>query len=530
MAKTERILNYKVETESGAPVTGSVKADGVVHVRVPLKDARLKKVTATVELPAEQTVHIFHNGYQNWTYSPEYDVNGRTRGLKHLPCFLRGAFSINRYGDYHFVKYPYKKGITHGESWCYFRNGKQFLLFGSLDEIPGYTLFTYNAKKGVLTIERDCVGMKVNGEFHAFDLYIAEGSENEVFDGWFKAMDVRPLTDKKQFGYSSWYNRYQDINDATITDDLVGAKTLLRPGDLFQIDDGWETAVGDWLVPDAKKFPNGLKNAADAIHTAGFRAGLWLAPFVCQKGSKILEEHPDWLLLHDGKPWENGSNWGGFYSLDIDNPEVVAYVEQFLDRVLNEWGFDLVKLDFLYGAAPFGTETESRAARMCRAMNILRKACRGKQILGCGVPLWPAFGIVEYCRVGCDVGLDWDDTKLMQMTHRERVSTKQSITDTVFRRELTGRAFMGDPDVFFLREGNCKLTVEEKEKLYTVNALLGGMLLTSDALNAYTDEKKAQFAYVRDLMENATDVTVDADDGVVLHWTFGGEAKSLRIL
>ncbi len=530
MAKAERILSYRVELENGAPITGSVKADGVVHVCVPLQNAKLKKVTATVQLPNGANTHVFHNGYQNWTYSPEYDMQGRTRGLKHLPFFLRGAFSINRYGDYHFVDYPYKKGITHGESWFYLRNGKQFLLFGSLDEIPGYTLFTYNANKGELTLERDCAGMKADGAFHAFDLYIAEGTEQQVFDGWFKTMDVKPLTDKKQFGYSSWYNRYQDINDATITDDLVGAKSLLKPGDLFQIDDGWETAVGDWLVPDAKKFPNGLKNAADAIHEAGFRAGLWLAPFVCQKGSKILEEHPDWLLLHDGKPWANGSNWGGFYSLDIDNPEVVAYVEKFLDRVLNEWGFDLVKLDFLYGAAPFGTETESRAARMCRAMNILRKACRGKQILGCGVPLWPAFGIVEYCRVGCDVGLDWNDTKLMQITHRERVSTKQSIEDTVFRRELTGRAFMGDPDVFFLREANCKLTKEEKEKLYTVNALLGGMLLTSDALNNYTDAQKAQFTKVRRLMEEAHSVEVDADDGVVLRYTLDGKQQQLRIL
>ena len=171
----ERILNYRVETENGAPVTGSVNADGVVHVIVPLKDARIKRVTATVALPAAETTHIFMNGYQNWTYSPEYDIHGRTRGLKHLPCFLRGAFQINRYGDYHFVKYPYKKGITHGESWCYLRNGKQFLLFGSIDEIPGYTLFTYNANKGVLTLERDCKGMKADGEFHAFDLYVAEG-------------------------------------------------------------------------------------------------------------------------------------------------------------------------------------------------------------------------------------------------------------------------------------------------------------------------------------------------------------------
>ena len=532
MEATERMMHYCIETESGAAVTGSVKADGVVHVCVPLEHARLKKVTARIALPASPSTRIFMNGYQNWTYSPEYDIHGRTRGLKHLPCFLRGAFGLNRYGDYHFVRYPYKKGITHGESWCYLREGKRFLLFGSLDEIPGYTLFTYNANKGELTLERDCAGMKVNGEFHAFDLYSAEGTEKEVFDGWFAEMDVHPLTDKKLFGYSSWYNRYQDINDATITDDLVGAKSLLRPGDLFQIDDGWETAVGDWLVPDANKFPNGLKKAADAIHEAGFRAGLWLAPFVCQKGSKVMEEHPDWLLQHNGKPWSDGSNWGGFYSLDIDNPEVVAYVQAVLDRVLNEWGFDLVKLDFLYGAAPFGTETESRAARMCRAMNILRKACRGKQILGCGVPLWPAFGIVEYCRVGCDVGLDWNDTKLMQITHRERVSTKQSIEDTTFRRQLTGRAFMGDPDVFFLREQNCKLTPEEKEKLYTVNALLGGFLLTSDALNTYTDAQKKAFAHVRALFENATDVTVDTDDGIELGWSLGDaeqEKKPNRI-
>ena len=524
------MLNVRVETEDGAVITDSVLLSGCVHVRVPLQNAKLRRVVATAALPCTEKTRIWHNGYQNWTYSPEYDVNGRTRGLKHLPCFLRGAFSINRYGDYHFVKYPYKKGITHGVSWCYLRDGDTFRLFGSLDETPGYTLFTFDANKGELTVERDCKGMRVDGEFHAFDLFCATGSEQEVFDGWFAAMDVKPLTDKRLFGYSSWYNRYQDINDASILDDLVGAKALLKPGDLFQIDDGWEAFVGDWLATDPKKFPNGLKAAADAIHEAGFVAGLWLAPFVAQKGSKLIEEHPDWLLLHDGKPWADGSNWGGFYSLDIDNPEVVAYVEQVLDRVLHEWGFDLVKLDFLYGAAPFGTETESRAARMCRAMQILRKACRGKMILGCGVPLWPAFGVVEYCRVGCDVGLDWNDTKLMQITHRERVSTKQSMEDTIYRRELTRRAFMGDPDVFFLREQNCKLTPEEKEKLWTVNALLGGFLLTSDALNTYTDAQKKQFFAVRRLSEEAKDVRVDADDGVVLHYTLDGEAKTLRIL
>lgn len=56
----------------------------------------------------------------------------------------------------------------------------------------------------------------------------------------------------------------------------------------------------------------------------------------------------------DGQPWCCGCNWSSFYALDIDHPEVQAYLKQVFDRVLQDWGFDLVKLDFLYGAAPFG--------------------------------------------------------------------------------------------------------------------------------------------------------------------------------
>ena len=84
--------------------------------------------------------------------------------------------------------------------------------------------------------------------------------------------------------------------------------------------------------------------------------------------------------------------------------------------------------------------------------------------------------------------------------------------------------------MFFLREANCKLTPAEKETLWTVNAILGGMLLTSDALNAYTDAQKEQFRKVRDLMERATDVSVDADDGITVRWSLDGKANERRIL
>ena len=449
-------------------------------------------VSASAELTLEgmEKVNIFMNGYQTWTYCPEYTRKSRIRGLSLAPKSMVERFGLDRYGDYHFVDYPNKKGVLHGESWCYFREGERYLLIASLDESFGYTLFTYRADEGKLYITRDCGGLSVDGEFEPVSLFIAEGTEDEVFDAWFKEMGVSPITKEKLAGYSSWYNRYENITEASILEDLEGCASVLDTGSLFQIDDGWEPHVGDWLEPDYNKFPDGLKPASDAIHKAGFKAGLWLAPFVAQKGSRLIEQHPDWLYKRNGEPWCLGSNWGGFYSLDIDNPEVIGYIETVFEKVFDEWGFDLVKLDFLYGAAPFGTDKETRAGRMIRAMKLLRRVCGEHPILGCGVPVMPAFGLVEYCRVSCDVSLDWDDKPWMRLAHRERVSTRQAMGNTVFRRQLNGRAYLSDPDVFFLRTDNIKLTEGQKYKLAVINALFGGVYLTSDNMGKYDVEQR----------------------------------------
>ena len=500
---------------------------GPLHIVCDLPEGRLKHAAATLPLAAAADEKIFMNGYQTWTHCPEYGVRDKIRGLHGIPRPLVKKYGLDRYGDYHFADYPNRPGVTHGFSWCYFRRGERFRLIASLDEKPGYTMFTYDSNLALLTIHRDCAGVDCEGRFHAFDLYFAEGTEDEVFGGWFAAMDIPAPRARPLAGYSSWYNRYEDITEEVILSDLAGCRTLFSPGDLFQIDDGWEPAVGDWLEPDGDKFPDGLKPLADEIHASGFLAGLWLAPFVCREGSALMAEHPDWLLRVNGRPWSCGCNWGGFYSLDIDNPEVTDYLRRVFDRVLNEWGFDLVKLDFLYGAAPFGTARESRAGRMIRAMDFLREVCGGKLILGCGVPVMPAFGRVDYCRVSCDVGLDWDDKWLMRLIHRERVSTKQAVSNTLFRRQLNGRAYWSDPDVFFLREDNLSLTRKQKLLLARVNALLGGVLLTSDDPAAYGE---AQRKIYRELLRlrRAGQVRFDADK-FCLHYVLDGRPQTLPL-
>ena len=491
-------LQWVVELEGQPPYTGTAEAFGVVRIRCDAPEGILKSVTARMEFPLAPAEKAFFNGYQSWTWCPEVGPKDHQRGVKHIPGPLLKKYAFDRYGDYHFVDYPRRPGCFHGFSYGYFRQGERYRLFASLDERPGYTIFSYDAKAQVLTITRDCAGVcHPGGLFSAFDLYFAQGSENAVFDGWFAAMDCRPRAAAPLAGYTSWYNRYEAISERDVKNDLAGCRALLQPGDLFQIDDGWEPSVGDWLAPEEQKFPGGMKALSDEIHQSGFLSGLWLAPFACTEQSALYREHPDWLLKMDGKPWKAGGNWGGFYALDIDVPGVQDYLKRVFDRVLNQWGYDLVKLDFLYAAAPFGNERESRAGRMLRAMELLRSMCGDKQILGCGVPLMPAFGLVDYCRIGCDVSLSWDDGWYMRLFHRERISTKHSLDNTLCRRQLGGRAFGNDPDVFFLRDENCRLTPDQKRRLAETNARYGQVLLISDDPNSYTPGMKEQYRRVR---------------------------------
>ncbi len=502
---------------------------GALRIRIAAPGITMRDVRAEMPLEAGEEDRIFMNGYQTWTYSPEYTIHSSIRGLHGVPGSLVERFSLDRYSDYHFVPYLDRSGILHGFSWLTIRRGDFYRLIASLDESAGYTIFTFDAKSNFLYLKRDCIDVRFAESFDVFDLFFAEGSAEEVYNAWFEAMGVHCRTDRKLFGYSSWYNRYQDIDEACILQDLEGCRTILKEGDLFQVDDGWEPFVGDWLAPDPVKFQMGMKSVTEKIHAGGMKAGLWLAPFCAEENSAVFKEHQDWFFKVNAQPWKCGCNWSGFYALDIDHPEVKTYLEEVFRRVFDEWGFDLVKLDFLYCAAVFGTAGESRAGRMIRAMKWLRELCGDHLILGCGVPVMPAFGLVDYCRISCDVTLDWNDKLYMRIIHRERPSTKQAIANTVTRYMLNGRAHLNDPDVFFLREENCRLSPKQKELLAMCGALLGGIWLTSDDPGSYTPEMKEKYAYYRYLAENAGNIRIDHSDGLSICYELDGKECRFRI-
>lgn len=165
---------------------------------------------------------------------------------------------------------------------------------------------------------------------------------------------------------------------------------------------------------------------------------------------------------------------------------------------------------------------------MRRAVNFLRELCGDHLIIGCGVPLMPAFGLVDYCRIGCDVGFDWDGSFIMKMAHRERISTKQSLENTLFRRGLNGRAFGNDPDVFFLRSDNLKLSETQKTMLARADALLGSVFFTSDDMSAYDEEKRETYRALRHL-RSAENVRVRMDGMPRIEYTLDGEEQRLAL-
>ncbi|MFC1706268.1 glycoside hydrolase family 36 protein [Planctomycetota bacterium] len=449
----------------------------------------LGELSLEVELDPRNIMRVFINGFQSWTTSREYSPRERIPPI--TPAFR--PFAAHP-GDQASFPASGRPGCLHGFTYTYLRSpDDRFSILGSLSERSGYTIFEYRFPERLLRIHKDCRGKRFVGSYAAFDLYLCPPSaEEEAFSGYFRAMGIEPLRMSPCAGWTSWYYHYTRISEEIVLSNLAAFSRARIPLELFQIDDGYQSAVGDWLETNSR-FPSGLKVLAQRIRDQGYRPGLWLAPFVCESRSNLYRNHPDWLLRdHRNRPVRAGINPGwswSFYALDLYNEEFRAYLREVFQRVLRDWGFDLVKLDFLYAAALKVDSGRTRGQVMCDAMDYLRELASDKLILGCGVPLGPAFGRVDCCRIGSDVAESWETRILRLLGVRERLSTRNALVSTIGRRQLGRRAFLNDPDVFILRRERNRLSAAQRYTLLLVNAIFGDLLLTSDDISRYGEEE-----------------------------------------
>jgi alpha-galactosidase len=112
------------------------------------------------------------------------------------------------------------------------------------------------------------------------------------------------------------------------------------------LDDGWQTAEGDWQL-DPRKFPGGdadMRRLTDAIRAAGMKPMLWWAPMAADPGRRLLTEHPEYRLLDArGKPVK--ITWWNAQYLCPAFPPVQDYTRELVTKFLGDWGFEGLKLD-----------------------------------------------------------------------------------------------------------------------------------------------------------------------------------------
>lgn len=459
------------------------------------KELELQSLYVIQSHPFQKQDKLFLNGYQSWTESREFGVE---ESIPRLSGPVKKL--LNTSGDYTFYDNPGKQGHLHAWSFATLRRNEKFAtLWRDAQPETGYTLFEFLIDEGHVRIKKDVGGLILKGEMKLLDVRIRAFEGTELSDADFEGVVPRPVKNPAT-GWTSWYHYYTDIDEQIIMDNLRAFGHREIPIDVFQIDDGWQPAIGDWMSAN-KKFPDGMKKIADQAHRYGFKAGLWLAPLIVEQKSNIFENHQEWLLTYDGERLvEAGFNpgWGGllhgtYYVLNLDLEEVRTYLRKVFDRILNEWGYDLVKLDFLFAAALIPANGKSRGQRMHEAFDFLRACCGDKLILGCGVPLAAAWEKADYCRIGPDVGLDWD-MKSAKMIHlRERISTKNAIGNTIARRHFNDRYFANDPDVFILRKKKNDLSYHQRNTLFTINHIFGALLFTSDNIGGYDDKTMRQY-------------------------------------
>jgi alpha-galactosidase len=293
-----------------------------------------------------------------------------------------------------------------------------------------------------------------------------------------------------QRGWCSWYHYFHTITEDALRANIKALAAMRSefPLEVIQLDDGFQSGLGDWDTTNPK-FPSGLRKIADEIRAAGFKAGIWTAPFLAARDSRVMNEHPEWFIIHEqtGEPVRAGynTNWtrskdAFAYALDPSHPGFHAHLEHLFEKLTREFGYSYLKLDFLYAAGAPGRRHDPKLTRgetIRRGLEAIRAGAGDDAfILGCGCPLGQAVGIVDGMRVGPDVAPFWGSTA----TGTGDPSTVYALDAIIARSFMHRRLWLNDPDCLMLRARETRLTADERAALAATIAASGGMLLISD--------------------------------------------------
>ena len=404
----------------------------------------------------------YTHGWQSWSLAAWTD-------LKALPA-PRPALLNPMQIDPLYVQHPAPNGSWVGA--VDFEDGN-ILLLGALG-LDSHVQVRDGALQGWYESEQ--------ADDTSHEWYVGYGPEAQVFDTYAQLVSERLGTGRVKTPYRvwcSWYSLYTAIDERSLQGVFAALGDL--PFDVLQVDDGWQIAIGDWQANS--KFPTGMTALADKIKATGRKAGLWLAPLLVVPSSKTYREHPDWLLRNEqGQLVSAGFNWGEqLYALDTTHPDVLNWLEALMKQVRG-WGFEYIKLDFLYAGALPGKRHISlpREAAYRQGLKVIRAALgEDAYFLTCGAPVLPSLGLCDAMRIGPDVAAEWESYRDSVLLNNPTTPGAKNAVRTSVNRLWLAPLVHTDPDVAYFRAQESRLTPAQNAMLQDL-ALVCGFKATSD--------------------------------------------------
>ena len=291
-------------------------------------------------------------------------------------------------------------------------------------------------------------------------------------------------------GWCEWFYAFEHITEDEVIRNAEFAARHLKPFGLeyIQVDEGFQRWHGDW--EGNARFPHGMKWLADRIRALGLKPGLWLAPYVISEPTDVFQQHPDWLLRHpDGRlkrvgPWPSeDSEWARGenpkrYGLDITHPGAAAWLAKLFGTVGKEWGYEMVKIDFvdwsLLAAHRYHDPTVTRAAAYRRGFEIMRQALgQDCHLQDCG-PGPVTVGLLDSMRIELDQNYGFRRNAWKQYFLESTSSAPAAAKRYYFHK----RTWINDADHLCLN----LLSLPQAQAAASLLALTGGNLISGDRL------------------------------------------------
>jgi alpha-galactosidase len=189
-------------------------------------------------------------------------------------------------------------------------------------------------------------------------------------------------------------------------------------------------------------------------------------------------------------------------------------------KQVHGWGFEYIKLDFLYGGALPGSRhlDMPREAAYRIGLKVLHEAMgMDTFFLSCGAPILPSLGLCDALRIGPDVAGEWENTRDSLLLYNPTIpGTKNAIRTSIHRKWL-GSLVQTDPDVVYFRSFECSLNDEQKSLLQDL-ALVCGFKATSDLpvwLKSDEREKLRAFLSARSEINQLSRYVFNVDGKIV---------------